>query len=494
MKPICYSIILLIFFSCTKTEQEIILTPPVTKPKALFNTSTYFRGALRMSDVTYIDSFFTFTNKSDTASTISYQWDFGDGNTSVDVNPKHQYHQRGLYTVKLIVNKNNESYDTAFKTVKVILGQQTISFGTDKNIYPNDVIETADKGFLIAGTYNDSRTYTDNHSFFLKTDSLLHQTDLIVFPPAIQFSSAKKTNDGNYILCGTTTGSDHYNELIKVNAKGDILWHKTFDADLNLTDAEQCADNSFAFVGYIPTTLPRYFAVNVIGKTDPSGNKLWTKTLDQNIIMYSASNVVTDDNTIVVAGVKRFIYNPQSYFCQYCDSLVIAKYSADGQLIWNNAIVWGLNTDNYFDTRIAKHLNTYSVINKQINGLYLFDNNGNFQNRKLLQPARLTYNISTSDNNILTLGTEFSNGFSLKISKNSISGIPLWLANVDGSQYFDNSNNSLCCVNSEGSVAIPLSIGGNLIIGTRFDYASPTLSGQNQNILLLELDEDGTVK
>lgn len=494
MKTFPFCIAFIMFFSCTKHETEIIT---IKKPNASFqvsvtkNVSNVWGGC-----ATYIDSFFYFKNTSDTASDISYLWDFGDGTASNEKDPKHQYSKRGIYNVKLAVTKSNQFYDTSSQTIKVILGQKMISLGNDKSAYANDVFETADKGFLIAGSYYTSSSYDDIHWFFLKTDSLLNQTDLIVFPVSIQFSSVKRTNDGNFILCGTTTGNNRYNELIKMDDDGNIIWNKTFATDLYIRDAEQFADNSFAFVANKPSSLQGYYDVTVIGKTDESGNELWTKTLDKNIIMSTASNLVIDNNDIVVAGLKKYESGIQNSYCEYCDSLIIAKYSSMGQPKWYNTVLWGLNRNSYYDTRIARHQGgVFSVVNKQGDGLYLFDNNGTFTDRKILQTGysyNLNYHTSSSDNNILMVGTEWANGFSMKISKHSITGTELWLTGVNGTLEFDGT--WICCMDSEGATAIPLSIGGNMVIGSRLDYISKDYYEKHRKLLLLQLDEDGSIK
>jgi gliding motility-associated-like protein len=49
------------------------------------------------------DTLFTFTNRTQKGST--FLWDFGDGNTSTERSPTHQYDQPGMYTVTLTVDK-----------------------------------------------------------------------------------------------------------------------------------------------------------------------------------------------------------------------------------------------------------------------------------------------------------------------------------------------------------------------------------------------------
>ena len=46
---------------------------------------------------------------------VSWLWDFGDGQTSTDQNPNHEYAQDGLYTVSLTVTDSDGSSDTEIK-------------------------------------------------------------------------------------------------------------------------------------------------------------------------------------------------------------------------------------------------------------------------------------------------------------------------------------------------------------------------------------------
>lgn len=57
-----------------------------------------------------------FTNQSKGPGTLSYVWDFGDGQTSTQANPSHSFNQRGNYTVKLTTNSSEGCTATKVKT------------------------------------------------------------------------------------------------------------------------------------------------------------------------------------------------------------------------------------------------------------------------------------------------------------------------------------------------------------------------------------------
>lgn len=58
-----------------------------------------------------------FQNQTDSA--LFYLWDFGDGDTSTEVNPVHTYAQPGYYSVSLITNPGSLCSDTVTKVVPV---------------------------------------------------------------------------------------------------------------------------------------------------------------------------------------------------------------------------------------------------------------------------------------------------------------------------------------------------------------------------------------
>jgi gliding motility-associated-like protein len=69
-----------------------------------------------------------FTNNSSGAGTLSYLWDFGDGNTSTLVNPTHNYPTPGNYSVKLVTKSSAGCSDSVTKINYVVVNKVVAAF------------------------------------------------------------------------------------------------------------------------------------------------------------------------------------------------------------------------------------------------------------------------------------------------------------------------------------------------------------------------------
>jgi len=110
-----------------------------------------------------------FVNQSQNAN--SYIWDFGDGSTSTQVNPWHQYTQPGTYTVKLIAMNPPLPNDTLIKTNYItVLNSQLIQENQILySIYPNPF-----KSNIFVSFDNDFTGYIEIQDMSGKT--LIHKS------------------------------------------------------------------------------------------------------------------------------------------------------------------------------------------------------------------------------------------------------------------------------------------------------------------------------
>lgn len=79
-----------------------------------------------------------FQNTSLGTGTLTYLWNFGDGQTSTEENPTHSYTTAGSYAVSLIVTNTTGCKDTLTIPNSVNIGAVTASFSTPANICVNN--------------------------------------------------------------------------------------------------------------------------------------------------------------------------------------------------------------------------------------------------------------------------------------------------------------------------------------------------------------------
>jgi PKD repeat protein len=111
------------------------------EPTADFSSSP--EPSLEGSDVAFTD---LSTSSPDTI--VSWNWNFGDGETASDANPVHTYADDGIYTVTLTVTDEDGSTDTISHIVTILNVAPAVQAGAD---------QTADEGSIISfdGSFTD---------------------------------------------------------------------------------------------------------------------------------------------------------------------------------------------------------------------------------------------------------------------------------------------------------------------------------------------------
>ena len=82
-----------------------------------------------------------FKNTSTGQGTLTYNWNFGDGNSSTLKDPTHVFSKPGTYSVKLITTSNLGCSDTLIKANLVSIGSVNSSFVTSGNLCQGNSIE-----------------------------------------------------------------------------------------------------------------------------------------------------------------------------------------------------------------------------------------------------------------------------------------------------------------------------------------------------------------
>jgi hypothetical protein len=142
-----------------------------------------------------------FTNLSQNAS--SYNWNFGDGNFSTEVNPLHTYSLSGTYNVELI-STNNCGSDTIIKNVTIEdNGMSQIDSNSGIIIYPNPF----NSGITI---YSEQCPY--ELSIYSVDGKFIISKEI---NNKIQFISLDFLDKGVYYILVNKTSEKYYKLLIK---------------------------------------------------------------------------------------------------------------------------------------------------------------------------------------------------------------------------------------------------------------------------------------
>ncbi|GEM_PF-1869571 len=204
-------------------------------------------------------------------------------------------------------------------------------YGGNQDEEGYDVIQTTDRGYLIAG-YTRSFGVGGADVYLIKTDSL-GDTIWTKTYGGINDDfgrSVKETFDGGYIIGGYTysfgvPGSDVY--LLKTDSLGNVLWTKTFGGDSidKAYSIDVTFDKGYIIAGYTNSFGSGNLDVYVI-KTDSLGNTQWFKTFEEinKDIGYSVQQ--TSDSGYIVSGTTNLSGNS--------DDIYLIKINPSGDIVW----------------------------------------------------------------------------------------------------------------------------------------------------------------
>ena len=153
--------------------------------------------------------------------------------------------------------------------------------------------------------------------------------------------SMRKVSDGGYILAcggaGDCTGGtydnpcEYFGQLVKLDANGDVLWHKTYEGSSALHHARETADGGFIAAGYYEcvNSMDCYPDMFIL-KTDSEGNVEWSKIdgSPNNNNDWGRDAIQTQDGNFVVTGT----WNDDGWN----STAALRKYDADGNFMWVN--------------------------------------------------------------------------------------------------------------------------------------------------------------
>lgn len=182
-----------------------------------------------------------------------------------------------------------------------------------------------DGGYLIGGSSVVNGGSAS--SYLVKVDAnggeVWHKT----FEPASFVSivtSIEPTSDGGYILGATTNGAGYYGYLMKTNGSGDPVWKRTVGAQI--LAVQPLADGGFVGLGsaLVSNPSPNLVERVVLVRTNAAGTVLWQKLVGYGV---PVSLALEPDGGFLVAGMSR-AFGPGDYDAYWL------KLDSSGGPVW----------------------------------------------------------------------------------------------------------------------------------------------------------------
>jgi hypothetical protein len=200
--------------------------------------------------------------------------------------------------------------------------------------YGNDLIQTADSGYLLLCTSNSFSNSSD--IYLLKVDQQgSYEWQRTYGGNEIEGAcKIKFTQDGNIAMAGHTSSYlnnsyDFY--LVKANMNGDTLWTKHYGTNewdfANSMDT--CADGGFIMAGKTYDTGNAFSDILIV-KTDADGNEQWQKKVGGNKDDVANSIISVPDGYLIVGNSFYATTNSKDVY--------IAKIDLNGNVISENYI------------------------------------------------------------------------------------------------------------------------------------------------------------
>ena len=275
--------------------------------------------------------------------------------------------------------------------------------------YGNDLVQTADSGYLLLCTSNSFSNSSD--IYLLKVDQQgNYEWQRTYGGNEIEGAcKIKFTQDGNIAMAGHTSSYlnnsyDFY--LIKANLNGDTLWTKHYGTNewdfANSMDT--CADGGFIMAGKTYDTGNAFSDILIV-KTDTDGNEQWRKTIGGNKDDV-ANSIISIPDGYLICGTTASNGNGGN-------DIYVCKLDLTGSILWEN--YYGNEFD---DEGTSIYLSEdYSIVFSGNRTTPIYPNNFNTYIRKIMYDGSIYWAFPNSTiGNVNTLTSSVIEGFNKRVT------------------------------------------------------------------------------
>lgn len=222
-------------------------------------------------------------------------------------------------------------------------------YGTDSLDQANQIIQTLDGGYFLAG-YTSGLFSNYRNIYLVRTTS----SGDTIWSRSIggqgeeSANGAVQLSSGEFLICGRTNRNSHGLFdllLVKVDADGDTLWTKVIGGSGNeeANSIQQTSDDGLIIAGYTES-YPAGSKNCYLVKTDLDGDTLWTRSYGGPEDDYLLAVKQTSDGGYVMTGVTQSIgVSTENMYVirtnSFGDTLWTRSYGQIGRWSWGHDII-----------------------------------------------------------------------------------------------------------------------------------------------------------
>ena len=344
------------------------------------------------------------------------------------------------------------------------------------------VQQTNDGGYIICGTSGDLFPGSSVFTYLIKTDQYgdeIWSQTYGTFGDSLYHSgkSVKQTSDGGFIIGGevmSTWNGLGYLRVFKTDGNGNEIWNNTygnlFSGVFELGSIQNTMDGGYILVGLGPGPIDSGDILLI--KIDENGNEIWTNTFGGVDQQFGRSGLQTSDGGYIITGSRWENGNYTSF---------LLKTDQNGNEIWNQTFGFGSG----FSVRQTTDGGYIISGREQVNGLLQnvltkTDQNGNIQWTQNYEGVfgSSGYSVKqTDDNGFIITGytSQIDTLTYLSLIKTDENGNEQW------SQIFGRTS-----LLRGGRCVQQTTDGGYVLTGSKFENG-------NSDVCLIKTDDQGNI-
>ncbi|HMG92817.1 MAG TPA: hypothetical protein VK589_22320 [Chryseolinea sp.] len=209
------------------------------------------------------------------------------------------------------------------------------TYGGDSLDRAMSILPLDNKSDLVIGLNFDTGSGDPTISKVRKKDLSVEWTKVIKLKGYDFLYSGSPTPDGNYVASGFTNSSGAGSLdcwIVKFNPSGDTLWTRTFGGPKDERGYEITATSHYSYV--VAATTTSWGSGDIDGliiKVNASGDILWHKVIGEKLIDRTYSIVEVENGDLVISGITNANYPGNS-------DILLYRLTKDGDTVWRKVM------------------------------------------------------------------------------------------------------------------------------------------------------------